>query len=461
MDSSKNTFSNRLNEQLPKHVPDADSWQKLSARLDALDAEKALHEKLENLPLHKPDADTWAHILFRLNRKAAYKTTIRVALSAAAGLLLLFAVSGLLNRSSQNQNKGGNSTLNPIASADKNLTPQPELIMPASQDKKVEGNLTNQQTPGDNSWSASPMIAFVEPQPADETSPAEFQLAFDEPYAIENYNGNESWAFTPEIISFIANSVNPGSRNAITSLTPATENSAANKPLKYYTPDEKLPGRKNNHFALAMDYLPENISNGNGNSMFHNVDVTASYNKEKVRFNTSLGMAYNEEQLVFAMNYNVNTPVLATGPDGSRDTVGYDVAMLESQYQGTEKHQYLTYNLGIGKRLFQIGKFSSWINAGAGFGLKLNEPDLIASTKKNLTNQLDAEVTEVTSNKPLYNDVNVNFVTGIDFNYRILNHLSISFTPTSRWYFKPVLSQNNQATDELTLGFKTGVKFEF
>jgi hypothetical protein len=57
--------------------------------------------------------------------------------------------------------------------------------------------------------------------------------------------------------------------------------------------------------------------------------------------------------------------------------------------------------------------------------------------------------------------LNVSFITGIDFNYRFLNKLSFTFTPTSRWYFKPVLSKNNQPTDELTLGFKTGIKFDF
>jgi hypothetical protein len=195
--------------------------------------------------------------------------------------------------------------------------------------------------------------------------------------------------------------------------------------------------------------------------LFHNVDFTASYNKEKVRFNTSLGMAYNEEQLEFDMNYNINTPVTATGPDGLMDTIGYNVASMESQYQGTEKHQYFTYNLGLGRRLFKAGNFSTWINAGAGFGIKLNDPDLISATEKKIQNQYNAQITSVNTNKPVYNDVNVNFVTGIDFSYKFFNRLSLTFSPTSRWYFKPVLTVNNQPTDELSLGFKTGMKFDF
>jgi hypothetical protein len=235
----------------------------------------------------------------------------------------------------------------------------------------------------------------------------------------------------------------------------------ASSTLKYYTPKEPVAGGNKNHFAVAMNYLPENVNNGTDNSIFHNVDLTASYNKEKVRFNTSVGMAYNEEQLEFDMNYDVKTPVTAIGPGGHLDTLRFEVANVDSQYQGTEKHQYFTYNLGFGRRLFSFGKFSSWINAGAGFGIQVNNPDLIASTQNSIKGQYNAQIISVKSDKPVYNDVNVNFVTGIDFNYSILNKLSITFAPTSRWYFKPMLTKDNQPTDELTLGFRTGLKLDF
>ena len=98
---------------------------------------------------------------------------------------------------------------------------------------------------------------------------------------------------------------------------------------------------------------------------------------------------------------------------------------------------------------------------GAGFGILLNNPDLVAFTANSVKNQYNSLNVSVNSTKPEYNDVNVNFVTALDFNYKILNRLSITVTPTSRWYVKPVLSLDNQATDELTLGFRTGIKFGF
>jgi hypothetical protein len=137
------------------------------------------------------------------------------------------------------------------------------------------------------------------------------------------------------------------------------------------------------------------------------------------------------------------------------------MANMRSQYTGNEKHQYFTYNLGLGRRLITSGKFSTWINVGAGFGILLNNPDLIASTENSVKSQNNVLSFSVDSSKPVYNDLNVNLVTAIDFNYKIFNRLSITFTPTSRWYLKPVLSLDSQATDKLTLGFKTGMKFDF
>jgi hypothetical protein len=303
-------------------------------------------------------------------------------------------------------------------------------------------------------------------QPKELPAPTDSDIAFktETPVPVENSpetlaetilipDGSLSLPLAAETPAIVTETVAPASGKQL--LQPS-----APPPVKYYTPKDPKTGASN-HVALGMDYLPENIYNGTNNSLFHNLDLTASYNKEKVRFNTSVGMAYNEEQLNFDMNYDVNSPVTAIGPGGQMDTLGYNVSTVESQYQGTEKHQYFTYNLGIGRRLFSTGKFSTWLNAGTGIGFRLNDPDLITSTEKSIKVQYNATITSVATPHPVYNDVYVNFVTAIDFNYRILNKLSFTFTPTSRWYFKPVLTKNNQATDEMTVGFRTGLKFDF
>jgi len=463
MEENKNPIKNRLSEQLPSHAPDPGSWQRLSAKLDALDAGAALQEKLGNLPVHSPDPATWDKILFRLNRTAYFRTGIRIALSAAAGLLLFFTVSRF-------------SDFSVSTPASQGLTEQKQSgKVPVSNDNSrpgspgVTGNSPNRENAatiamGRHSGDISESdykIRLVEAQPDLSVSENIVYLTTDLPLADEHAADMLAGISMPYAESLPGSAILNSGSEKTTSVLLQKQNIQPITPPKYYTPKEPETGKNKNYFALAMNYLPENIDNGTTTSLFHNVDLTASYNKEKVRFNTSIGMAYNEEELVFDMNYDVKTPVTAVGPGGSLDTVGYDVSRMESQYQGTEQHQYVTYNLGLGRKLFRIGNFSTWITAGAGFGIMVNDADLIASTEKKIQNQYNAQINKVESSQPVYNDVNVNFVTGLDFNYRILKRISISFAPTSRWYFKPVLTQNNQPTDELTLGFKTGMKFDF
>lgn len=460
MDETKKPVNNKFSEQLPTHAPDPGSWQRLSSRLDILDAESGFREKLTNLPVHSPNAGTWNTILFRLNRAAYIKTGARIALSAAAGLLLFFTISRVIDTNKIN------TPVPALASKEQpevitapqiqNITPQSAQIQNQNQHINTVSNRTN-TTP-----SAVAVSAPLETK--SEFLPSENEITINQDIAIMEidtaYSLSKEIALQETMLAVEEIAIEE-ENSPVSILQKQNVNAAITPPVKYYTPKDPQDNKNTNNFALGMYYLPENIDNGDGTSLFHNVNVTASYNKEKVRYNTSLGMAYNEEQLVFDMNYNINTPVMGVGTDGQLDTLGYRVDKMESQYEGTEKHQYFTYNLGLGRKLFSAGKFSTWISAGAGFGIRLNDPDIISSTEKSIKGQYNAQITSVQASKPEYNDVYVNFATGVDFNYQFLKRLSLTFTPTSLWYFKPVLTKDNQPTDELTLGFKTGMKFDF
>jgi hypothetical protein len=473
------------------HTADPGTWNRLSGKLDALDAEAVYQEKLQELPVHSPDQGLWATINQRLNRATYFKTAVRVALSAAAGLLLFFTVSRISDyytnspaasqvaRHDQSKapitaSKQTNAATpldvqtvnNDVSQAVKNTVNKNAVIKAPIQTSTLKSNEKSNSAGVDKStltYSSGIQDLFK-----DETSPVialtDSETAPDMLTPVTKENTAQPFSkytsFRESALS-LNKSMNTEFGLNGTDKPKGQITQPLVLPVTYDLPKDPETGDKANNFALAMGYFPENIDNGTDNSVFYNVDLTASYNKEKVRFNTSVGMAYNEEQFEVNMNYDIKSPVTAFGPGGRIDTVAYNSASLQSDYVGSEKHQYFTYNLGFGRRLFSYRKFSTWINAGAGFGLKLNNPDLVAETENSIKNQYSAQITQVSTDRPVYNDLNVSFITGIDFNYRFLNKLSFTFTPTSRWYFKPVLSKNNQPTDELTLGFKTGIKFDF
>ena len=490
MDGPNKHIKLRLSEQLPKHAADPGMWERMSAKLDALDAEAAYQQKLQELPVHAPDEGTWAIISRRLSRTVYLKTSIRIALSAAAGLLLFFTVSKFAGLTTENAvqpgvqqqeisaikpggaEKANTSGSGQISAANKNtlasaqISKQKSIVTQGTQKTAKTGGGKPAGTTVANAATLKDHQAIMASLPTEPNTMAlpDMAPALAVQTAVETQNASKTsdeTGLTPEQITALSNPlVTPFNYNG-NSVKESSKTPQLTDTELSSMPTTTAKTSNPNHFALAMGYLPENINNGTDNSVFYNVDLTAMYNKEKVRFNTSIGMAYNQEELEISMNYDVKSPVTAMGPGGKIDTISYNTASLESEYVGSEKHQYFTYNLGLGRRLFSKGKFSTWINAGAGFGVRLNNPDLVSTTENSIKNQYNASITSVSSSKPVYNDVNVNFVTGIDFNYEVLNRLSIYFTPTSRWYFKPVLSINNQPTDELTLGFKTGIKFDF
>jgi hypothetical protein len=494
MDEKKNHINRKLSEQLPSHSPDKGTWQRLSDKLDVVDAETAYQEKLQGLPVHSPDQGTWPLILSRLNRIGYYKTGIRIALSVAAGLLLFFTVSRLSDQYQSATNiapqvaKQEKFTESPASSRQTNILPPEETGTRESIHKSgniqsdnyvavsASGIQKHTKVKSESQTGLSTIRIPANPEGIQKSTAVvtgpETLLSENKNIIIAQSTGNEtkvpSVNSTGQLTENMA--IQDTSSPAIGIINAGNETESVLFQKEQYVVNpivantahvESKPVNSRNHFALDMNYLPENIYNGTNNSLFHNVDLTASYNKGKVRFNTSLGMAYNEEQLKFQVSYDINTPVTALGQGGKLDTLSFSSANMDSQYTGNEKHQYFTYNLGVGRQLISSGKFSTWLNLGAGFGVLLNNPDLIAETANSVKTMYNAQIVNVNSSKPVYNDVNVNFVTAIDFNYKIISRLSITFTPTSRWYLKPVLSVDNQSTDKFTLGFRTGMKFEF
>lgn len=429
---------NKFQERLPKHQPDSDLWQHIENKLDALDADTLLTQKLNELPVHTPDPGMWRRITSRLDSMQYARSVVRWTSAAAAALILLFVLTR-------------------TGSFDESVNKAPETAATTAESKSIASieNTTITRKPaisdvkGKNKTTRHKLLTSGMQQLASvEQEPAFAYLLNDIIDESLNIIPDSDWpadqAYEPAIAADINHAGTGG--DALP---------------RYYTPKEREILSGNQNFALAMNYLPENIGNGNGNSLFHNIDLSAAYSSEKFRVNTSIGLAYNQEHYSYEMNYDELRPVTAVGPTGNLDTVMYTVNNVETDYSGVLDHRYLTYNLGIGRKLFSAGRISSWINATAGFAYKIDNTTSHESTANTLKIKYNAIVRDVSETQSAYNRSNISLATGIDFNYKIIERLSLTFAPTSRWYFKPVFSQNNKAADEFTMGFRTGLKLDF
>jgi hypothetical protein len=466
MNENRNIPGIHLSDRLPVHSPDDNLWGRVSSGLDNLEVQQIYEGRLQDLPVHQPDGTSWQLLLARMQRARIVKIGGYSLLGIAATLLLFFSIFRLP------ENKL--NTIQNISAVGKGRISQPRNTKSSSP-----------SNPGKDIYHSA--------SPSNPTSPGTL-MAGNEPKRSRNNNdhniilpdrntGNLAQATSIQQSS-TNKSINRG--NSLIRLTPRTIEQAAlnlnslqrkpskprqiiepvvlaaQTPVKYYTPEPYNPKKKKgNSFELSANYLPESLENGYGTSMFHNVGLMASVENEKNRIQSSLGMAYNAEHRTYDVDYTQFIPITVTNPTTTHDSTILMEAKGTSKLDGTEKHQYITYDLGVGRKLFNLGKMSTWFNTGAGFAVKLDQASLKETTIKTINNHNNSMINSLDLQIPDYNKININIMAGLDFNYAVMSRLIISFAPTSRFYLKPVLVKDGSSTDSFSLGFRSGVKFKF
>ncbi len=451
MKINRNIHDSSFSDRLPVHSPDEGMWDRIASGLDQLDARQAYEEKLAGLPVHRPDSGTWALILQRMQRAKAFRIGTYASLAAAASLALLFTIF-------RTTEPTGKEPATATLSQQLNKT-----IEPSATSQHPAGNLTEKITsPGS--------LASI---PANHTSPGRHPSDNrSETYLSVNQTENTiEFRLAAPLIQVFEYATGrydlPVAKRGLiqspgkTAVVPLPVY-ALQEPVRYYSPDPYDPmKKKDSRFSLAANYLPESLENGTGTSLFHNFGLMASVGNEKTRFNSSIGMVYNSEHRVYDVNYTQFIAITVPNPGSGVDSTAIVEASGASQLEGTERHQYITYDMGIGKRLFSKGRITTWLNTGAGFAVRLDNSSLREETIKTISSHNNSQVNQMDLEIPDYNGMNFSLVTGLDINYRVLKRLSVSLAPTSRIYIKPVLEKNGFPTDSFSLGFRSGIKYDF
>lgn len=452
---------NKLFQNLPTHSPSSDVWNGIEKKLDQIQLDKTIQEAKKNLPVHSPDQSVWIAISARLARIRSvkrFKTYSAISLAAASIALLIIAFSWLNNNVStinepeniivQTQPKpdiiDNNVGQELIKSTEKSETILP-IITPKQQN--ISHNIATTNNLVDKTVSTN-ITAFL-----DFTTPEDELLS--DVLNIES-----------ELLS-LASSVQTIDAPLFASKYDYTIPQFFEESTKHYYTFDGLEhtNAKSNNFALAVNYLPENVYNGISNSMFHNVGLSAGFEKEKVRFFANVGMSFNSEKYEMAVNYETHKPMyINVGPGpGDVDTLGFRVTSHNSNVHIGANYNYFTTAFGVGRKIFSVGNFSTWISSAAGFGFMTSQPDINKISETTFRNMpYFKQINETEVEAPNYNNFYVDMLVGLDLNYKVIDKLSITLTPVGRWFFKPIfVGKDNQPTDELTLGIKTGIRYNF
>jgi hypothetical protein len=476
MKENRNITGNNFSQRLPVHTPDDSLWDNIASGLDKIDAQMIYEERLQDLPVHQPDDSAWNLILRKMQLVRVVKISGYSLLAVAASILLLIslfrlpenklnpspgisAVSKEKPGSSGNQNRvtSKHANINSSASASGALSESKRTLNPQHPVKGTAGSESNSML----SYLQATDVVPVSGNKSDNIASSEVLIANDDLAR----NNRDIQLLAPNTKLASASGVKSLRRNAIQSKTFSNPSLLAIQPnAKYYTPEPYNPHqKKSNSFELAANYLPESLENGSGTSLFNNFGLMASLGNDKTRIQSSIGMTYNSEHRTFDVAYTHLIAITVPNPNSPTADSTYilPVKANSNNLDGTEKHQYLTYDLGIGKKLFSLGKMTTWVNTGAGFAVKLDQSSIKEQAINTVKGQQNTVVNSIDLEIPDYNKVNINLMAGLDFDYLVMDRLIISFAPTSRIYLKPVLEMNGSSTDSFSLGFRSGIKFKF
>lgn len=446
--SSKNTH---LSGRLPVHHPDDSLWNSIEGQLDADEKERAYFAALQKLPLHTPDNSLWFAIERRLGG-FVYRRAILWTTGIAASLLLMFGIFNSLNNSnpvqkeiSQNNNKitvhhpeaAVVSAKNPESDHINNTSSLPYAGQksvvnhhPASQTTKSSSEIIVAGLAENNATVTNQQIAMNDdPQPVIENTGVEPAGTSDADNTVSILFNGEKPVVIPDYY------------------TNYPEPAPANHPVR--------------SFALGMNYMPEQVTANAGVALMNTFDLGATYSGDMYRVQSSIGLSYNKAEFTYDLAYNQVVEIPVQLPGQRPDTMELVTSNSFSNLTDIEKHQYLTYSLGAGRKLISKGKLSAWLNAGAGIAVKLDKSNTYDETVSKIQHQeTHGNIEEIKTNLPSFSSYYFNLHSGIDINYQIFKRLSLSFTPNTRYYLHPVLESENESSDKFSIGFTSGLKFK-
>lgn len=442
MKETRNISQNKAYDRLPVHRPDDDLWDQIGHKLDSGET-AAYRDALSKLPVHKVPSGLWDSIEGHISGRRRRRALLWLGMAAAASLAL-FTVLRLPEIRPNHSGKA----VSPIS---ENI---PGVINPA--DKAVNGNRQARQVQG-SSFPAITGHPYIRQHEMLSTSgPANDGVSCQMP-GLATRASLASFAPPSEIKVYY----HPG----LVAISEKRRMADANRiTLSPFPVADDLPPNRNQtpesapkQWTLALGYLPEALDNGYNPALFHNVDLTASLDMKKYRLSSSLGMAYISERL----NYDVTVTMVDNHSANTYGDTANTVCKTISGFEGTESHEFISWDIGGGRKLFTAGKLTTWLNAGAGFAVRLDNTSLRNETVQMLETNYTSDIKSIEMEVPDYNRLNMSLATGIQFDYRLLKRISITLQPQAKYYFRPIFSNSGTSPDSFSLGFHTGMKFDF
>lgn len=438
MSHNNNISRNKVYDRLPVHRPDEDLWNRINSRLDE-GAADSYRQALTELPVHKAPAGVWTGIEKHLSRTRLKLAMIWLGIATAASLAVFTVLNSPFTSIRQPRDISA-----PVASGNHKNSSDSQKEAVAENITEPSANLSVTTVGSGLTSRTAGNVPVIELQSVTRTfSPANARQAL----ITSTRQALIEVAYKPGLTKIT-------SKKRVPVSIPVEQ--IAQTSLAANSNGDKEPSQVNRtKLALALAYTPESIDNGYNPTVIHNVGMTASIDLDNFRVRSSLGMAYNSEHL----NYSVKaTQHLDNYNNGSVSNV--EELVTDSQFEGTERHGFVSWDIGGGRKLFATRNLTTWFNAGAGLAVRVNNASLRDATIETLKNSYNATVNSIDIEAPAFNRINMSLASGIEFDYRLLKRLSFTLQPQARYYIYPVFTSAGNSPNPFSLGLLTGMKFD-
>ena len=216
---------------------------------------------------------------------------------------------------------------------------------------------------------------------------------------------------------------------------------------------------------MKIKYTPDKY-----NYDFNTLGITLYIQKNHLKIGA--GMAYQRlfDRLLYKVNYNTydstgfiynvhyympdpanpGTVILITSKETLYDSIKHTINTYT-----TGTYDYLNLPLSVGYQIITFKHLSVFFEGTATFQFLLKKNEPTPASYNSLKSSLVMEAT-----LPQRKSFMIDLGPGISLEYRILNKVNISATPSLRWWPQS-LSDNEQATQPTAWGVKFGFKYNF
>ncbi len=230
---------------------------------------------------------------------------------------------------------------------------------------------------------------------------------------------------------------------------------------------------KDIYYGASVDYqyfIKSTIPENTDLLYWFTGDLRLKFKRNKLFFETGIGIGYSVDKTVFSYNYLTNElvdtyeyvdsvhfdPVTGKTEYFTTTVNVYDSIAYTSNSSVEKKYIYLHIPVFVGYEVFSKNDFAISLQAGVSYISQLDVSDRVP-----VLYHENSRITDVNSIETIRNTQFLNSTFAVGFGWNINRNVTLNVDPSFNYYFKNIYNESGSSKNSLSLGLKCGVYIKF